>query len=261
MSWLDPTLRRVLPWLRWCVLVVAGVAGTVPRLAGYPEWFPAWLQPWIVSHQFWLVALPAAAVVPLEALERWLIRRRRSARLKALLAELLERIRPEFLVQDLREAPAPHHRLTLYKANKRQTKLTIVARSGEATSGSATWWAIHRDEQNRCQGVAGMGWYLSALLVVPDRRAAALPDVAGTPSERELADYAKRTYVTEQDVSKHRWRARSFAAMTIRDGGRRWGVLVFDSVDPDAGRGDFPKKMLSFTPQILTAIIKAWNEP
>lgn len=231
------------------------------KTAQPPAWFPSalvWLFPWVVGNLGWMLLALAPAIVVTNYVEAWIERR---VELPKLLNEILARMRPYFMPAKLRQAPPADHRLTLFRAGRGQKRLDILARSGEATPGSRRRWRIHPDNKAQCEGVAGVGWYIDSVMTVPSPQESELPDIstAGVASDDDIADYAQRTFVTADQVREDRWSARSFATITIRVDGRRWGVLVLDSVAPKGADLKRIKEMV-FAADVLADIIKAWGE-
>jgi len=259
MRWLS-RLETLSGVLRWTLLVLAmffsGMAD-VPRERA-PHWVPTNLVEWVANNAFYLVPSLLVSVAVLQLLEYRVHRFQARRRLRVLLESVLERFRDRLLPTTLRADPPPHHRLTVFKANRRQSKLRIVARSAEPTRGSKTYWRIDPDDQSKCEGVAGAGWYLDSVITRPGSNESELPDVSGHCTAEEVLDYAKRTWCTPEQVRKHRWGARSFAALTIRVKGRRWGVLVLDSVSPQ-GASTRIRTMYQFAADILGDIIEQWS--
>lgn len=141
---------------------------------------------------------------------------------------------------------SPHHRVTLFKArcyrawwdivgvikhvlDKEPEWLVAVARSNETDQGKITWFKI--DGGNGCTGVCGQAWYSGSHSVF------GLPEVGSKSPPAEIESYARQTQVSVNKVRKMLGRerkilARAILALRLRTNGRRWGVLVFDSLDP-----------------------------
>lgn len=263
-------VKRICVIVSWALAVVSAGVGGIARMTAPPsgfsveQWEP--VRAWAVKNQVWfLVGLPIV-MLTLNTVPAWVAaaqqKRIRDEQLRGLLARALARLRREFIPERLRNDPETDHRLTVFRADHAQTKLEIVARSSEATSGSETVWTIHPDVLGRCQGVAGIAWFQNHTVIVPAEGAPDLPDVSqpAKPSKKDVTDYAEGTFVTPEQVREHRWRARSYAAISIRrSDGRKWGVLVLDSVD---SRGATEENILKvrFTADMLGDIISAWGD-
>lgn len=246
-------------WLRWIRSLVSYVAvpffGGFAKLSTLPTWWPAnWsgFHGWVAGNQFWLLVVLPLLGGGVEAFERNLARREGSAQLYELLRKVLQRL-VYGLVPDAAVGDSPiDHRLTLFRADMARGRLIIVARSSHVTGESVTSWRIDRNSLERCEGVAGVTWFRDCLLTVQD-----LPDVSNECADGEVEDYARRTFVRRSDVIEKRWRARSYAATTIRVAGEPWGVLVLDSIDP-RGASDRIWARESFAVEMLGDIIQGW---
>jgi len=103
-----------------------------------------------------------------------------------------------------------------------------VERSGYTTHRTSTVFRAS-DTPNESEGVAGQAWSQNCVLLCSN-----LPDCSreAHPSSEQIAEYARRTYVTTQWVNGHRPRSRSLLAIPIEVKSEPWGVVVLDSVDP-----------------------------
>lgn len=124
-----------------------------------------------------------------------------------------------------------HHRATLFKANRRETKLKFFCRSGTQYQRSVQSFQINNDNEKQNEGIAGQAWFKDAALNYSD-----LPEI---PSEWRDGDdkckeYAKAGHLPLEKAKKLNVKSRSIAATPIRNlDGKRWGVLVVDSRSPD----------------------------
>lgn len=140
----------------------------------------------------------------------------------------------------------PHHRVTLFKArcyrawwdiwgivrhilDQEPEWLVAIARSNETDQGKITWFRI--DGGSGCTGVCGQAWYSGSHSVFD------LPEVRPQSPDADIDQYANRTQVSVEKIRKMLRRdrktlARAILALRLRTNGRRWGVLVFDSLDP-----------------------------
>lgn len=171
----------------------------------------------------------------------------------------METLRIRFIPSNLRDDPETHHRLTLFVANKKQTRLDIFARSAEATRGSQTNFRIHADDESQCEGIAGAAWYLNTIVIVPGDNDPELPDLVNNNNETNIKQYAEKTNVSSDRVRKHIWPARSYAAMTIRVKGKKWGILVLDSRDSRGAKKRILTQM-QYVPEIISHIIQMWSD-
>jgi len=226
-----------LRFAKWALAIATALFVGSAKVSTPPSWWPLnWVNffPWVVANQFWLLTGPPIAVVVIQWIEKWFdnrvarvrsarLERERTARLRVLLGALLARMRPEFFPKHLRDESEVHHRLTVFRASADGMRLEIVARSSAATSGSKTTWTIHNDVLDRCEGVAGVAWHLNMLIQVPGKGEAPLPDVSASPSDEDVREYARRTWVSDAQVRTIRWKARSYAAIVLRSSGLKWG--------------------------------------
>lgn len=127
-----------------------------------------------------------------------------------------------------------HHRVTLFKVvtpsawrlwEKRY--LRPVVRSGHATQDCNVRFLIP-DMADRAEGIAGLTWAQNSIV-----RPQPLPDVANTTNEAVLQEFANKTNVSLAWVKERRPAARSYCGLPVSVDGNLWGVLVFDSRQPD----------------------------
>ena len=124
-----------------------------------------------------------------------------------------------------------HHRATLFKANRRETKLKFFCRSGTQYQRKVQPFQINNDNEMQNEGVAGQAWFKDTTLNYSD-----LPEI---PSEWRDDDdtckeYAKAGHLPLSKTKLLNVKSRSIAATPIRNlDGKRWGVLVVDSRNPD----------------------------
>lgn len=255
-------VRKTLKLAAWAFGAGGVILGGIVKVGKVPDWWSPESKvalAWIVANQWWLLPGVPLLAFFLAWTTSWMERSeavaRREAAFRRVLGRMLETLRPEFILSRLSGDPETFHRLTIFKANRKQTELRIVARSTEATSGSATRWRIHPDREGECEGVAGVAWFRNCMLTIAN-----LPDVTKCEADdANIRQYAERTYVSQQNVREQRWCARSYAALGLRTAdGRRWGVLVLDSMDPE-GANDRIVKGMGFTPELLSHIIE-WGE-
>jgi hypothetical protein len=105
--------------------------------------------------------------------------------------------------------------------------LVPVERSGHTTRRTSAAFRAP-DDANEAEGVAGATWASKSAVPVPE-----LPDLSGQPSPEDVADYAKKTYVSKEWVEAYIKRgrplAKSFLGIPVDVSGKRWGVIVLDS--------------------------------
>jgi putative methionine-R-sulfoxide reductase with GAF domain len=81
---------------------------------------------------------------------------------------------------------------------------------------------------DRAEGIAGLTWAQNSIV-----RPQPLPDVANTTNEAVLQEFANKTNVSLAWVKERRPAARSYCGLPVSVDGNLWGVLVFDSRQPD----------------------------
>lgn len=110
--------------------------------------------------------------------------------------------------------------------------LVPIARSGHTTQNSKAIF-LAPDDADEAEGIAGQAWAREGVIVQ-----AGLPDVNSFPSAENVAEYARRTFVTEGWVRSRLGRrsrlSLSLCAIPLEVNGERWGVIVLDSMKPDA---------------------------
>jgi hypothetical protein len=105
---------------------------------------------------------------------------------------------------------------------------------------------------NHCEGIAGLVFHNGQL------SSELLPDLHNLSNEEEgLAKYASLTHDRVEVVRKKRYFSRKIAGVTAYVDGLRWGVLIFDSVDPTALSNDHLSNNSVKRPLgVLTAILE-----
>ncbi len=116
-----------------------------------------------------------------------------------------------------------HHRATLFKANRRETKLKFFCRSGTQYQKKVQPFKINNDNEKENEGIAGQAWFKNATLNYPN-----------LPEWRDDDKYANSGHLPLDKVKKLNVKSRSIVATPIRNlDGKRWGVLVVDSRNPN----------------------------
>lgn len=105
--------------------------------------------------------------------------------------------------------------------------LVPVERSGHTTRRTSASFRAP-DDANEAEGVAGATWASKLAVPVVD-----LPDLSAEPSADDVAQYARKTFVSKEWVEAYIRRgrplARAFLGIPVELGGKRWGVIVLDS--------------------------------
>jgi hypothetical protein len=137
----------------------------------------------------------------------------------------------EIVFKDVDESQWFKHRVTLFKAYKpflrKARSLKIFARSGTAYSGSKSSFKIDDTKAETNEGIAGQAWFINAQLTVTD-----LPEwpEQQTPIRFE---YAQKGFLPMDKAAQLELKSRSITATVVRNReGKKWGVLVVDSPDP-----------------------------
>ena len=124
-----------------------------------------------------------------------------------------------------------HNRATLFKANRRETKLKFFCRSGTQYQRRVQPFKISDDNEKENEGIAGLAWFKGATL-----NYANLPEVPPewSDDDDECREYANAGHLPLDKAKKLNVKSRSIVATPIRNlDGERWGVLVIDSRNPN----------------------------
>lgn len=124
-----------------------------------------------------------------------------------------------------------HNRVTLFKANRKQTELEAVCRSGTQYPRGIQPLLISDDNEAGNEGIAGQAWFTNSTVVRTDLPDCPVPCLA---DDHDCAQYASQGLLPISKAAKLHVRSRSLLATPVRDRtGARWGVLVLDSRRPD----------------------------
>ncbi len=230
---------------------IAGIALISKQDKGqFSEW-PTQLQPvllWFLQNNWWFVlgltALAAIAKIIKERLDRtWVW---------TAVQAIVDRIQTEAFAQQ--PGYAHHHRATLFRhqrckwwpfplryfvdpPGKRRWPcsgwLVPAIRSGHTTQHTTTYF-LAPDDADKAEGVVGHIWASNKEVAL----------AAGTALRRNaddvaIVDYAGKTFVSatwaKHELSNDKVLAASFRGIPVEGkAGRKWGVLILDSRDPDA---------------------------
>ena len=136
------------------------------------------------------------------------------------------------------------HRFTLYKEVEPGTvaglggHLVIFARAGDH-AGSTRVWPIDGGQAAQCRGIAGQVWYTRTTIF---REAACDWPENDNPIQKQ--EYADSLGCTVAEVEHLNVKAHAFAGALVTVGGRRWGVLLLDSLTTEALRDTPARKRL-----------------
>ena len=131
-----------------------------------------------------------------------------------------------------------HHRVTLFKRVRFRWTLTRpfagwlipVERSGNSTQRSNAVF-LAPDHPDDATGIAGQAYFQEDILI-QDGLKAPSEDVEGSKEE-----YAEKTWVEVNFYGERLPSARSYVGIRVTVKGKPWGVLVVDSISPDAKQG------------------------
>lgn len=186
-----------------------------------------------------LAVLSAVLEYAQEALEGWTPDRRR-------LKQIVDAIHAAYF-KDVPQESLYLHRVTLFKAGPwwktRKTRLEIYERSGTAFAHSRTWFSVSDEDEPANQGAAGRAWFVNAQVTITD-----LPEWPQDPADSALGVkkvYADRGWLPVQKAEQLTVKSRSVDATVLRESsGRRWGVLVVDSREPQGVSDSEEKRAL-----------------
>lgn len=154
------------------------------------------------------------------------LRAERKSRMKAVLDTL-----DEACFQGVPKDERYENRVTLFKANWRETKLKAYCRSGTKYQRGIQPLPIHGNNQSANLGVAGQAWFRDTTFAVDGLPDCPFPCLDNNP---QCLEYAKRGFLPVDKTGKLRVRSRSLLGTPVRySNGKQWGVLVLDSRKPD----------------------------
>jgi hypothetical protein len=216
-------------------VVERAVLALIPILTAIRLQFPA-TAPAKTLPQFLLLSLHAhyAVVVGLLAvaglvadIAKEVLSAERKGRIKAVVDGL-----EEALFRDVPDDERYENRVTLFRADWRQSTLKTYCRSGTIYQRRRPKLRIHDNDQARNEGVGGQAWFRNTTVAAEALPDCATPCVAGNP---DCQTYGVRGFMTIARAAKLRVKSRSLLATPVRDlRGKKWGVLVIDTRKPDA---------------------------
>lgn len=135
--------------------------------------------------------------------------------------------------------------------------LKVYCRSGTAYLKSSTRLAIDDDSEIGNEGAAGRSWFTNAQCIVSGLPAWPNPTPADPENDPVCRDYAQRGFMTVKKAASLNVRSRSVSAHVVRTrAGERWGVVVFDSREPEGVSQDAPTALLmELTAYLLTRFV------
>lgn len=207
-----------------------------------PGKFPKWLGSalgsevsWVKDQAAWLIPF-LLLILPLLT---WL-RKARGDEVQSDVHSLLEQIR-NVVFKNVRVEHEQHNRVTLFRHRRFYLWrwpffgewLIPEQRSGTSKRKTSSIFRVC-DDGEKCEGIAGWAWSKNAAVYV-----GGLPDMRNKNcSSAEIQTYAERTCIDPKVLaaSKNRPQGCSFYGIPVEVSGRKWGVLVIDSVS-----SSFPK--------------------
>ena len=119
-----------------------------------------------------------------------------------------------------------NHRATVFVCSPHPNggkQLVIYRRAGRYQE-SPTVWRVDPDDGTKCEGVAGLIWYLRT------RRTVELPDWAEDRDRK--AEYAAKGNVSLAQAEALKIKSKVLSGTVIVVNYERWGVLILDSKSP-----------------------------
>jgi len=139
------------------------------------------------------------------------------------------------------------HRVTVLRAKRffstTPHRLCVFARSGTSFQKSKTYLRIDDEHEDENEGVAGRAWFTNATATVTDLPQ--WPDKLYSPTQDTLtrSQYAQTGLLSVEKASRLNVKSRSITATVVRTvSGRKWGVLVLDSRNPQGIQNSREKK-------------------
>lgn len=207
----------------WGIISVVVVLLTVPdqQFKGFGEWAVS-SHLWINSYSHWILLISIIAVT----LTTLPIRHYGPPWIGDTIHQLLNDLQ-SYIFKDRKSDELHHHRLTIFRYNKRRGILYPVARSGHTTQKTKTIFRAP-DDADKSEGVAGKTWASRKIVSVSN-----LPDVSGNCSESDIRKYSEKTNVSQEWLEENKPKCRSLCGVPIENNGIIWGVIVLDSRDTE----------------------------
>jgi hypothetical protein len=127
------------------------------------------------------------------------------------------------------------NRVTLFVCNEptagQPRHLAIFARCGVHRS-STTRWVLSDDHPDGCRGTAGKAWYHEAALI--KRTDCDWPQSEDEDTDgKQRSRYAEGLGITVEEAAALKVKSRAVIAAPVMVNGRKWGVLVLDTLVDD----------------------------
>lgn len=263
---LHPRLRALPSILRHVCLFgvfVVGVAKAWPKKSDGSTWL---VVSFLAQAADWL--LPGLAVGA-ASLEWWAKGLRGNERWPKV-RRALEFFQAEVFEAENKEGdPVDENRVTLFQKqwvhirwryyclpSIKTNVLVAVERSGDQTRVRDVTFHIP-DEGKKNLGVAGQAWRMAVELYIDQ-----LPDVSGeSRAQKDIKDYALKTFTSEERVVSRMPSARSFVAFPIWVDSKKWGTIVLDSRRPRRRDTDSEKKLYRAASFVLSSLLSKGEKP
>lgn len=253
--WLIGYLLQYAEWFALGLLSVLSAARYV-NPADYPEPVQAILK-FLAGRSFALILWLSIGIFLMRIVNQQLLERSASFnQVKSVLDSLHKNY-----FKDVPQEELFQHRATLFKAKKyvlgRLRYLEIFARSGTTFQKSATYFKINDEHESKNEGIAGWAWFTNAMPTVTDLAewpANPNPNMQEDPVAEE---YAKKGKLSVEKASVLNVKSRSVTAIPVRSSsGKKWGVLVVDSRNPNGiSTASDKKALVELSADILTQIV------
>jgi hypothetical protein len=221
-------------WTRWDIPDLWEYASAVVS-AGCAAW-TAVADPGKKTLPAVLTALAGASTLTAKVVSKWAERKAREERevkarevMVGAVRAILKQMREEYFSDEA--GPEKYkHRVTLFVcverddgANKGKC-LVIFARSGVHSDSSCTW-RLDDNHPKDCRGVAGKVWYHNTTIVTT-----AACDWPTDGNLRVKYEYASSLEISVAEAEALNVKSRAFAGAPVVVRGRKWGVLLLDSL-------------------------------
>jgi len=266
-------LRTVAQWAEWIAAAFLAIFAVLRTLHLETLSHPitrATVQE-IHDHQVPIVFVLAFGVLAAKAtqaaMERWTTNHRA---IKAVLDAAHKTV-----FADVKPEQHYEHRVTLFRGRRHLRDLPVnlwewrseegrkwpwslrmYCRSGTSYQHPSARLLIDDEDEKQNEGVAGKAWFNNAYFTVTG-----LPEwsetCSGNPSHEPVCrDYAKLGLMTPERVHSVRVKSRSLSAHVVRTrSGVRWGVLVFDSRQPERLDTAEKKPIMELSAYLLSQIV------
>jgi hypothetical protein len=154
-----------------------------------------------------------------------------------------------------------HYRVTLFKARKLPlvgSWLGMVARSGDKFRRLRTIFSIDAEDRSRNTSLAGECFWQGATII---RRVDPLDESKdGEELAKAIQTYIKASFISQEEFDTMAAKSCVFLITCIKLNGKKWGVLVLDSSDPEAYPSDKARKAaqadLEYSAALLSELLR-----